>query len=397
MNKTLLAILLAQLICGNTFAINIAGTSAYFDQKDLEEVISRLSSQQLFELDNMSLSDSQCEYEILEEVYQLDKDSSLKDSLIYLRSNKTIDDTEYRLLNRTIKSFLKSKKDKYLSPFKSKVEDFNKNAFHDFSKQIEGGLCLNIAFKNLIGALKVEKPIKSFKVAYHKGLISKRMYWQLKRLVQEDYHKEANTLSEYRKNQNFLTNQFPERLEIEGVDYISKRSEKRKASRREVLLSKYNPFQIIYLRSMMERLLNRINADFVSINVVLDDEVVEEIILDPLEQYRFAAKMIRKELGDLQNTNLFSSTNVSFEDILAASFETGLVNGEDLSTLETVEYVWNPKLTKGEKRKRFIKRYGTIFVAAIPASVYFVKVFALVGIEMLTDIKKEPARDHSMF
>lgn len=398
MKKPLLIILMTQLLCAQTFAVNIAGESSYFEKKDIEQVVAELNPQFLVSLEELDLSRTNCEYDILEDIYQLEKEEDLENSLIYLRSINKIDDTEFRLLNRNLRSFEKSKKKKnLLAPLYSKNKNYDAKAFKNFNLQLEKGTCFNIAFKKLIESLNTEKPNGTFRRAYHKDLINKRMYWQLKRLVQDDYHKETNTLEQYRKNQKFLTKQFPEREEIESSNYISKRSEKREASRREVLLSKFNPFQIIYLRSMMERLLNRINADFVSINVILDDELVEEIILDPLEQYRFAAKMVRKELGDLQNMNLFSSTKVTFEDILAASFETGLVHGDDLSTLETIEYVWSPKLTKSDKRKQFVKKYGTIFVAAIPASIYFVKVFALVGIEMLTTTKKEPNRDHSMF
>ena len=248
-----------------------------------------------------------------------------------------------------------------------------------------------------IGETKKSKIIKAFKVAYHENSIDRKQYWQLKRLVQDNYQLESNTIEDYKKTQSFLNKQFPERFKITPSDYISDRVGKSKLSRRELLLAKFNQFQIIYLKNMMERLLNRLNADEVVISVFIDDEIVEEVILDPLEQYRFAAKMIRKELGDLANTSMFSQVQVSFEDVLAAAFETALVPAGSLSSLDLVEDIWNPTLTKVEKRKRFIKRYGTIFVAAIPTSVYLVKVLGMVGIEMLTSAEKEPSRDHSIF
>ncbi|EPZ49928.1 putative lipoprotein [Bacteriovorax sp. BAL6_X] len=396
MKNHLLIFILSLNMSFQACGLNLAGASVYFDKEELSKAMIELSSQEQAMLDDAVLSTFTCEFDALEELYQL-IGGKLKEVLIYLRSNSRIDDTQYRLLLRTVRSFEVSKKEKQLSPFNPIVKNFKKKSFVNFQNALQKGVCFNTIAINLFKELGEKRPIKFLKKAYHQNLIDKRTYWMLKRLVQEDYHLEPQTLAEYLKVQNFLTKQFPDRINIQKTDYISGRAEKSKVSRREALLAKYNQFQIIYLRGMTQRLLNRLNADEVIINVIIDDESVEEIILDPMEQYRFAAKMVRKELGDLQMMNLFEGIDVGFEDILAAAFETGLVSGEDLSTLALVDDVWNPELTKAEKRKRFIRRYGTIFVAAIPTTFYLVKVLSLVGIEMLTETKQEPPRDHSIF
>ncbi|MGI4992098.1 hypothetical protein ACRXCV_05685 [Halobacteriovorax sp. GFR7] len=396
MKNHLLIFILSLNMSFQACGLNLAGESAYFDREDIAKAEAKLSSQEQALLDEVALPSLTCEYDILEEINQF-AESKLKEALVYLRNTSRIDDTQYRLLLRTLRSFEISKKEKLLSPFNPIVKDFKAQSFDNFQRALQRGLCFNAIAKNLFKELGEKKPTKFLKKAYHKKIIDKRTYWMLKRLVQEDYHLEPQILAEYLKEQSFLTKQFPERLNIQKTNYISGRREKSKVSRREALLAKYNQFQIIYLSGMTQRLLNRLNADEVIINVMIDDESVEEIILDPMEQYRFAAKMVRKELGDLQMMNLFEGTNVAFEDILAAAFETGLVSGADLSTLVLVDDVWNPELTKAEKRKRFIRRYGTIFVAAIPTTFYFVKVLSLVGIEMLTETKQEPQRDHSIF
>ncbi|WP_412470203.1 hypothetical protein [Oceanospirillum sp. RT-1-3] len=396
MQNRLLILILSLNMSFQACGLNLAGQSAYFDKEDIAKAQAGLSSQEMSLLGEVDLSKQSCEYDVLEEINQV-ANHKLYEALIYLRSSSKMDDTQYRLLLRTMKSFEKSKKEKFLVPLNPIVKDFRSQPFDNFQRAQERGLCFNLAAMSLFKELAQKKPIKFLKKAYHEELISKRTYWMLKRLAQEDYHLEPQTLAEYLKEQAFLTKQFPERLDIKGTNFISSRRDKSKVSRREALLAKYNQFQIIYLRGMTQRLLNRLNADEVIINVIIDDESVEEIILDPMEQYRFAAKMVRKELGDLQMMNLFEGVNVSFEDILSASYETGLVSGDDLTTLALVDDVWNPELTKAEKRKRFIRRYGTIFVAAIPTTFYFVKVLSLVGIEMLTETKQEPARDHSIF
>ncbi len=401
MNKQLLIFILIQMLGPCAFALNLEGKSSYFKDKEIERVNSELTSSQMGELDAFEVEKITCEYEYFKAVRELDGDINLSDSLIYLRGQGRIDDTKYRLINRSLKSFQESLKDKHLAPLYRRDKDFDKSPYKKFNEALEKGQCFNLAYKNLvssIGETKKAKIIKSLKVAYRKKQINKQTYWQLKRLAQDQYQDEPKSLLDYIKVQASLTRQFPSRVDIEASDYISgRKSKKSKVSRRELFLAKYNQFQIIYLRKMMDRLLNRLNADEVTISVIIDDEVVEEILLDPLEQYRFAAKMIRKELGDLQVMSLFNGTNVTFEDLLAAGFETALVSGSDLATLELVEDVWNPELTKSEKRKKFIKKYGTIFAAALPTSVYFVKVLSLVGIEMLTKTKEEPKRDHSIF
>lgn len=399
MNKQLL-IMLILCIGQHIFALDLEGKSGYVIDEELAKIESKLTIDYIADLENFEIGDKQCEYQILEDLYQLDKDVSLDDALIILRSKDQIDDTTFRLLSRTLDSFTISKQSKLLAPIYKSSKGFEKAPFKEFRNSIDRGLCFNQAFKVLVAKLgesKNSKIIGKFKVAYRKELISKVEYWQLKKMVKSLYHREPKTLLEYKKVQDFLSRQFPQREDIEASDYISGRGHKSKVSRREYFLAKYNQFQIIHLSKMTERLLNRLNADEVIISVFIDGEVVEEILLDPLEQYRFAAKMVRKELGDLATTSLFSGVSVTYDDILAAAFETGLVPGETLSTLAMVEDIWNPELTKAEKTKMFVKRYGMIFAAAMPTSVYLLKVLALVGIETFTKTQKEPNRDHSIF
>jgi hypothetical protein len=386
-------------------AKSIEGRSQYFSEDEVQNFINSRSQNYLSSLESLEFEGLTCEFDYLKNIrasYRLFGHGSdeFAQALMYLRSLGKIDDTEYRLLSKSQESFKESLKYKFSAPLYKKVKNFKANAFSAYANQLKKGSCYTQVFKKLISDLGESKASKirgQLKTAYHKRMIDKKNYWMLKRLVQNEFYSEPIVLSQYKKTQDFLDKQFPQRGLMGASDFISTRMEKSELSRRELLLSRYNQFQIVYMREMMEKLLNRLNADEVSINVVLDDYVMETIILDPMEQYRFAAKMIRKELGDLQNKSLFAKSKVGFIDLISAAYETGLVAAEDLEALATVEEVWNPALTKEEKRKKFIKRYGTIFVAALPTSIYFVKVLSLVGIEMLTEIKEEPSRDHSLF
>lgn len=385
---------------------NIEGASQYYDKKEVESFIESRSSAYLSQLEELESQNLVCEFDYLRFIrstyrsFSINNETEILEALKYLRFKSIIDDTEFRLVSKSVRSFEESLKYKFSAPLYNKVKDFKANAFSHYARSVSKKGCYNNIFSKLIsdlGKTKSSKIKSQLKTAYHKKMIDRKNYWMLKRLVQDDYHKESQNLFKYKRTQEFLNKQFPERADISASDYISKREDKSELSRREILLSKYNQFQLVYMREMIEKLLNRLNADEVRINVVLDDYVMETIILDPMEQYRFAAKMIRKELGDLQNKSLFSKSQVSFGDLIAAAYETALIPGEDLEALSLVEEVWNPELTKVEKRKKFIKRYGTIFVAALPTSIYFVKVLSLVGIEMLTEVKEEPSRDHSLF
>jgi hypothetical protein len=76
------------------------------------------------------------------------------------------------------------------------------------------------------------------------------------------------------------------------------------------------------------------------------DSELETYVLSPMERYRLSIKLLRKDLGEVQRSELFRNTNVEYEDLVTAAYETGLIKSEELELILKFEEFWDPKEEK---------------------------------------------------
>lgn len=132
------------------------------------------------------------------------------------------------------------------------------------------------------------------------------------------------------------TNNFSER-------YVSR---KEKLTQRGRLYKNYSPTQVMIMASVIEKLARRMDARRVELVFQYGETQgadTQIYVLSPMEQYRLSIKMMKKEMAELMRGDLFKNTGISYDDIIAASFETGLIKSSELDQILKFEEFWNPK------------------------------------------------------
>jgi hypothetical protein len=138
-----------------------------------------------------------------------------------------------------------------------------------------------------------------------------------------------------------------------STNYISRKESITKRSR---LYAAYNSTQIMMLAQIMERTAKRMDSKRVSINWQYSTETngeAEVYIFSPMEQYRLAIKMLRKEMAEVMRSDAFRGTGLEFEHLIAAAYETGFVKSSELDYVLKFEDFWNPKTPKWKTYTNF--------------------------------------------
>ncbi len=123
-------------------------------------------------------------------------------------------------------------------------------------------------------------------------------------------------------------------------------SRKEKLTQRGRLYKTYSPTQVMIMASVIEKLSKRMDARRVELIFQYGAEQgtdTQIYVLSPMEQYRLSIKMMKKEMAELMRGDLFKNTGISYEDIIASSFETGLIKSSELDQILKFEEFWNPK------------------------------------------------------
>lgn len=136
--------------------------------------------------------------------------------------------------------------------------------------------------------------------------------------------------------------------EIVSTNTFSERyvSRKEKLTQRGRLYKTYSPTQVMIMASVIEKLARRMDARRVELIFQYGAEQgtdTQTYVLSPMEQYRVSIKLMKKEMAELMRGDLFKNTGISYEDIIASSFETGLIKSSELDQILKFEEFWNPK------------------------------------------------------
>ncbi len=127
------------------------------------------------------------------------------------------------------------------------------------------------------------------------------------------------------------------------MKYESRRNQ---ITHRDHLYQNYNSTQILILSQIVEKTSRRINANSASLNWNFTDQEGEEIeiyVFSPMEQYRAAIKMLKRDMAEIMRSEAFQNQNVEYEHLITAAFETGFIKSEELDYVLKFEDFWNPK------------------------------------------------------
>lgn len=134
---------------------------------------------------------------------------------------------------------------------------------------------------------------------------------------------------------------------------LSSRFQRRSGSTyRRSLYSRFNSRQVNALADTLNRTFERMDATRADVVFQLSSGP-EAIPVSPMGQYFLARKLLKKDIDDLRTSMLFQGTAVTYEDLLTAGLETGLVTSSMLDRALKIDDLWNPEVDNWKKLKNF--------------------------------------------
>lgn len=138
-----------------------------------------------------------------------------------------------------------------------------------------------------------------------------------------------------------------------SVEYVSRRNG---LTQRENLYRSYNSTQVMMLAQVIEKTAKRMDAKRALLNWQYTDDPngeTEIYVLSPMEQYRAAIKMLRKDMGEMMRSDAFRNKNLQYTHLIAAAYETGFIKSEELDLVLKFEDFWNPKTSRWKTYSNF--------------------------------------------
>jgi hypothetical protein len=260
--------------------------------------------------------------------------------------------------------------------------------------------CFDEAYRTLYGdLLRIDKNLTSahvagiFSMALDHKVIAQETYTKLEQGRRSKLSESTLTLRAYYSKIRSLRTQYPLRDIDEKSNFVTVKVEKLKLSRRQKLLESYSDLQIILMANVIKRLKSRLEAPRIEILIHGKNEEVETITLDPMERFRFAIKVLRKEMALLALNTYFNGRSPDYIDLMTAAFETGIIPSSELEEVANLQEIWNPKKTLWEKSQTWVRLGSSVASIALPPPYGFIPALAIVVIEMTADKSKKNEND----
>lgn len=389
---------------------NVREGKSYYDSnaKDraVKKVMKEITRDEVVSIYNESLAKNKnlCSYDINADINNslstrgLDVD--LKGFIYVLRDAQEIDDVAAKILltAHEVKTTRLNELDPEKLPYLSDNEKSKSQLelVGSFEKRF-GKSCFDEAYRSLYTELlKIDKKTKDYDlqainfVALKQNRISQRTYLALEQGRLNELEKSSLTLSGYSKKVKTLRLQYPLRDARERSDFTSTEVKKMKSSRRQKLFEQYSDLQIIMMGNVIKKLRARLEYDLVEINGYQNGVLQETIPLDPMERFRFAIKILRKEMSHISLNSYFNGRSPDYLDLMTASYEIGIIPASELEAVASLEEIWNPKKTFWDKASVWVKLFSSVATIVIPPPYGFIPALVIVVIEATVGKKDDP-------
>lgn len=329
----------------------------------------------------------------------------LKGLILVARQENEIDDVVASVLLKAheVKStkiyYPKSKED-YIYPEDSEAVTSQLTHITNFEKKMSKASCLDEAYKSLYSDMaKNDKKLKDstldvlFFKAREDKVISNETYLLLQKSRLNKLEQTGISLSSYLQKIKTLRLQYPLRDPNEKSDFVSIKVKKTQMSRRQKLFEYYTDLQIIMMGNVIKKLRSRLEYDAVEISGFKAGVLQETIPLDPMERFRFAIKLLRKEMSLLSLNSYFNGRAPEYMDLMVASYEIGIIPASELDSVASLEEIWSPKKTLWEKAGVWVRTFSSVVTLVIPPPYGFIPALVLVVIEATTQKKADTNND----
>lgn len=273
--------------------------------------------------------------------------------------------------------------------------------FRDFSLKRSRGKCLHENFRELMSAFRqsdkeftTKKLKRKMDAALTEGYLTEKAASELWEAMDDGIESWTLSLADYVTKRQFLRNQFPLPLPDERADFVTKQTGKSKESHRQKLYSQYTPVQITLMGNIIKKLKERLESPRIEIIVYDDEDAVREVLsLDPMERFRFAIRVLRKEMKLLSINNYFLGRQPSYTDLMAAAYEMGVVTALEIDQVAKLEEIWNPKKTFWDKAAVWVRMFGSVLSVVVPPPYGFIPALAITAIEAVTRDQPDDTQD----
>ena len=324
----------------------------------------------------------------------------MKSFIYFLRQENEIDDVTAKLLfkaNKVKTTEVYEKDENFLAP----LEDSDQNRailklIMSFEAKFAKRSCFDEAYRNLMKEIlktdpKFDRSDMESLLSYglKANYLSEDLYLKLEQARSNELELSSFDLSTYLQKIKSLRNQYPLKDSSEKSDFVSTKVKKIHLSRRQKLFENYSDIQIILMANVIKKLRERLEYDAVQILGFKDGILQETLPLEPMERFRFAIKVLRKEMSLLTINSFFNGRSPDYIDLMTASYELGIIPAAELEVVAGLEEIWNPKKTFWDKAGIWVRTFSTVATIAIPAPYGFLPALAVVAIEATIGKKKD--------
>ncbi len=311
-------------------------------------------------------------------------------ALLFLRHWNEIDDVALKILldaRKVTESTIEAKDPQHIrKPVRAKLPEMLK-AVGTFTEKLKTA-CYDDAYRSLVADLrKIDKDVNDaqleglFIEAAKKRTITGATYNMLERARANEIAGSLLTLKSYHQKLKSLRLHKPLRDPNERSEFVTQKAHKQKISYRVKLYEQYTDLQIMLMADVVKNLRRRLEAKKVTINIEGITEEIEVITLDPMERFRLAIKLLRKDMRMLSLNTYFNGRTPDYMDLITASYETSLIPATELKELGGLQEIWNPTKTFWEKASVWVRTFSSVATIAIPAPYGFIPALVLVVIE----------------
>jgi len=330
---------------------------------------------------------------LLKELRAVDsKFNQFEGAIYFLRSENQIDDTVVKILldaHNVITSSPQLPKDpeRLFLPEKANVPEMLEIISTFESKYLKTS-CFDEAYKNMYNDIqKLDKKFKNHNLeallveAYQQKKINYNTYLSLEQARMNELEMTSLSLKIYYQKVSSLRVQYPLRDSNELSDYTTQKVDKMKVSRRQHLLSSYTDLQIIMMGNVIKTLRTRLDSPKAEILIYDRQEGIETITLEPMERFRLAIKLLRKEMSYLSLNTYFAGRTPDYLDLMTAAYEIGIIPASELTEVAGLKDIWSPKKTFWDKARVWVQTLSSVATIVIPPPYGFIPALAVVVIE----------------
>ncbi len=386
--------------------------SGHGENKAVSKALNQIESSQILDAFNDTekelVPSKLCSFRVYEEFAEKlqrinPKFNQFEGAIFHLRQTNEIDDVVTKILLSShnvsnTKLYLPKKREDLFLP-KARVVDGALKILEGFDKKLENN-CLDEAYPMIYSEImRLDPKIKSYHLealfveAYEKKVLNYENYLNLEKARKNDLEKNQLTLNSYFRKIRTIRTQFPLRDPTEKSNFVTLKADKLKVTRRQRLLEEYSHLQIMMMANVIKKLRERLESPKAEILIYDRQNGVETITLEPMERFRLAIKLLRKEMALLSLNTYFSGRTPSYMDLMVSSYEVGIIPASELEEVSGLEEIWNPKKTFWQKAQIWVRTLSSVATIAIPPPYGFIPALALVVIEMTAGTKDDNTND----